>query len=429
MSWIEEFPGNFAWSNAALVTKGMAPYGAVAMGEIDRVCERLRTRQQEQDAWREEWCLMGKRLELAAQDAVAGKREMTAGDYYLRSGMYYFTGERFIYPGEQKRDIGRKAIECQQAGLLRRYPRMERVEVPYEGRSLPALYLQAEGGSRRTPTGDDRRKEHAPTADDGRKERAPTVNEGRKKRAPTDNEGRKKRAPTVVVFDGMDNFKEMSVLFAGLEFAKRGWNTLAIDGPGQGESLRLRELYARHDYEVAGAAAFDYLASRPDVDPRRVIVMGYSFGGYYAARVAAMEKRYAAGVAMSALHWDLHGWQAEIKRRQDADSKSVAQSTFHFRWIMGHIDDANAALEKAKLFSLVDVAPKITCPFFIVHGADDKIVPVASAHKLYDAIGSKRKALKILTADDGGSYHAQADNRQVGIDHIADWIAETLSHR
>jgi fermentation-respiration switch protein FrsA (DUF1100 family) len=385
MSWIEEFPGNFAWSNAALVTKGMAPYGAVAMGEIDRVCERLRARQHEQDAWREEWCLMGKRLELAAQDAAAETREMTAGDYYLRGGMYYFTGERFVYPGEQKRDIGRKAIECQQAGLLRRYRRMERVEVPYEGRSLPALFLRAEGSAR--------------------------------------------RAPTIVVFDGMDNCKEMSVLFAGLEFAKRGWNTLAIDGPGQGESLRLLELYARHDYEVPGAAAFDYLASRADVDARRVVVMGYSFGGYYAARVAAMEKRYAAGVAMSALHWDLHGWQAEIKRKQDADPKSVAQSTFHFRWIMGHIDDANAALEKAKLFSLVDVAPKISCPFFIVHGADDKIVPVASAHKLYDAIGSKRKALKILTADDGGSYHAQADNRQVGIDHIADWIAATLSHR
>ncbi|HWI15376.1 MAG TPA: alpha/beta fold hydrolase [Burkholderiales bacterium] len=385
MSWIEEFPGNFVWSNAALVTKGMAPYGAIAMDEVDRVCQRLRTRQNEPDAWREEWCLMGKRLELAAQDALAAKREWTAGDYFLRSGMYYFTGERFVYPGEEKREIGRKAIECQQAGLLRRYRRMERVEVPYQDGTLPALFLKADGAAR--------------------------------------------RAPTIVVFDGMDNCKEMSVLFAGLEFAKRGWNTLAIDGPGQGESLRLRGLYARHDYEVPGAAAFDYVASRPDVDARKVVAMGYSFGGYYAARIAAMEKRYAAGVAMSALHWDLHGWQAEVKRKQDADPKSVAQSTFHFRWIMGHLDDANAALEKAKLFSLVDVAPGITCPFFIVHGAEDKVVPVASAHKLFEAISSKRKALKILTAEEGGSYHAQADNRQVGIDLIADWIAETLSSR
>src|SRR5262249_34390085 len=101
------------------------------------------------------------------------------------------------------------------------------------------------------------------------------------------------RRPTVVLFDGMDNAKEMSVIFAGLDFAKRGINTLAIDGPGQAEALRLRNIHSRHDYEVAGTAAYDYVASRPEVDPKRVAVMGYSFGGYHAPRVAAFEKRYA----------------------------------------------------------------------------------------------------------------------------------------
>ena len=259
---------------------------------------------------------------------------------------------------------------------------MEFVEVPYEGTTLPALFLKAPG----VPG----------------------------------------RAPTVVVFDGMDNCKEMSVLFAGLEFAARGWHTLAIDGPGQGESLRLRELYARHDYEVPGTAAYDFVAARPDVDPRRVVVMGYSFGGGYAARIAAFETRYAAGVAFAALHWDLAGWQREIKRRQDADPMTTAQSTFHFRWIMGCLDDADAAIAKAEKFSLADVAPKITMPFLIVHAEEDRVVPVASAHKLYEAIGSPRKHLKIFTRADGSTYHAQADNRQVGVDYIADWIGSTL---
>ena len=229
-----------------------------------------------------------------------------------------------------------------------------------------------------------------------------------------------------VLFDGLDNCKEMSVLFAGLEFAARGWHTLAIDGPGQGESLRLRELYARHDYEAPGAAAYDYVASRAEVNPAKVAVMGYSFGGYYASRIAAFEKRYCAAVAMSALHWDLHAWQRDIKRRQDADPKGTPQSAFHFRWIMGHIDDAEAALEKAKKFSLKDVARNITCPFLIVHAGDDTVVPVANAPKLFEAAGSKDKHLKILSAEDGGNYHAQADNRQVGIDYIADWLEERL---
>jgi pimeloyl-ACP methyl ester carboxylesterase len=380
--WIEHFPGNMMWSNATLVTKGMAPYGAVAMGEVDQVCERLRKRQDEPEAWTEEWVAMGERLEKAADEAESKGHRLTAGNYYLRAGMYYFTGERFLYPGEEKMELGRKAIECQTAGILRRYPNVERVEVPYEDASLPALFMKA-----------------------------PNVS------GP---------APAVVVFDGMDNCKEMSVLFAGLEFAARGWHTLCIDGPGQGESLRLRDLYARHDYEVPGAAAFDYIVSRPEVDPDRVTVMGYSFGGYYAARIAALEKRYAAGVAMSALHWDLAGWQQQILDRQSKGATSTPQSAFHFRWIMGHLDDAQAAIEKARKFSMAELAPKMTRPFLIVHGANDQVVPVGSAQKLYEAIGSRVKELKILTTEDGGHYHAQADNRQLGIDCLADWIADTV---
>jgi dipeptidyl aminopeptidase/acylaminoacyl peptidase len=381
-TWIEQFPGNMTWSNAALVTKGMAPYGAVALGEIDEVCQRLDARQSEPDAWQEEWCAMARRLEKVADAAAAEGRQHTAGNYYLRAGMYYFTGERFIYPGDVKREVGRKSLQCQRAGLERRYPNMEFVEVPFEGTTLPAIFLKAPGV--------------------------------------------KGPAPTVVVFDGMDNCKEMSILFNGLEFAARGWHTLAIDGPGQGESLRLRGLYARHDYEIAGTAAYEYVAKRPEVDAKKVTVMGYSFGGYYASRVAAFEKRYAAGVAFAALHWDLAGWQREIKRRHEVDPKNTAQSAFHFRWIMGHIDDGDAAIEKAQKFSLAGVAEQITCPFLIVHGDADKVVPVASAHKLFAAVGSKRKTLRILTAEDGGTYHAQADNRQVGVDYIADWIAATL---
>src|SRR6266508_1458191 len=348
-AWIEQFPGNLTWSNAALVTKGMAPYGAVALGEIDTVCERLKARQGEPDAWREEWCAMAKRLERAADAAAAEGRQLTAGNCYLRAGMYYFTGERFV--------------------------------VPYENTTLPALFMKAPGASG--------------------------------------------RAPTVAVFDGMDNCKEMSVLFAGLEFARRGWHTLAIDGPGQGESLRLRGLYARHDYEVPGTAAYEYVAGRREVNPQKVVIMGYSFGGYYAARIAAFEKRYCAGVAMSALHWDLAAWQREVKRRHETDPKTNPQSSFHFRWIMG-AEDSDAAIERAERFSLAGVAQKIACSFLIVHAEDDKVVPVASARKLFEAVGASRKTLKIFTAEDGSTYHAQADNRQVGIDCIADWIGANL---
>ncbi|MEI8035759.1 MAG: alpha/beta fold hydrolase [Betaproteobacteria bacterium] len=381
--WIEHIEGNMVWSNAILVTKGMAPYGAVALGEIDQVCEKLRLRQKEESAWWEEWQEMADRLKNRADSLEKAGHRLSAGNLYLRAGMYYFTAERFIYPGPEKRLMGQKAIENQTRGIVRRYPNVERVEVPFEGGTLPALFLKS------TTTHD-------------------------------------QPVPTIVVFNGMDNCKEMSVLFSGLEFCARGWNTLAIDGPGQGESLRLRDLFARHDYEKAGTAAFDYLLTRKEVLAEKIFVMGYSFGGYYATRVAAFEKRYCGAIAMSALHWDLHGWQRDILRRQQANPKGTPQSAFHFRWIMGCIEDAEAALEKAKKFSLQSVVQQIQCPFVIVHASDDTVVPVANAHQLYDSLTTKDKTLKILDSHEGGHYHAQADNRQVGIDFIADWIEDQL---
>ena len=380
-TWIDHFPGNFMWSNATLVTKGMAPYGAVALGEIDEICERLRPRQNEPDAWREEWCTMGARLERVADAAEAQGRRFTAGNYYLRAGMYYFTAERFIVPGPEKREMGRKAIECQTRGILRRYPNVEKIEVPYEGRTLPALFMKAPG----VPG----------------------------------------RAPTMVAFDGLDNCKEMSVLFNGLEFAKCGWHTLAIDGPGQGESIRLRDIKTRYDYEAAGTAAYEYVAQRPEVDAKRVAVMGYSFGGYYAPRIVAFEKRYAACVAFGAMHWNMEEWVDTIRQAVKSDAKKSAQSHFQVPWVFG-ARDLDHAVEMAKQFDLAGVAGRIECPFLVVHGENDRIVPLDSAQKLYDAVGSKNKMLKVFTAAEGGAEHCQVDNRQVGVDYIAAWLAANV---
>jgi dienelactone hydrolase len=381
-TWTDPFPGNFMWSNATLVCKGMAPYGAVALEEIDRICARLAERgPADPDAWWQEWCAAAESNEKLADAAAKDGRGASAGRHYLRAGNYYYTGERFVPPGERKLAVYEKALRCYKEGLARRHPEIELVEVPYEGKSLPAYFMKSASA--------------------------------------------KGRAPTVVVFDGMDNCKEMSVLFAGLEFAKRGFHALAIDGPGQGEALRLRKLYARHDYEVPGTAAYEYVAKRADVDPKRVAIMGYSFGGYYAPRIAAFEKRYAACVSLGALHWDLHAWQRRIKEQLASDPKKSAQSNFQFQWILG-LNDSDAALERAKLFSLAGVAEKITCPVLITHGQNDRVVPVEAAHRLYAALRTKKKTLKIFSAQDGGAEHCQVDDRQLGIDYIADWITENV---
>jgi dipeptidyl aminopeptidase/acylaminoacyl peptidase len=214
----------------------------------------------------------------------------------------------------------------------------------------------------------------------------------------------------------------MSVIFAGLDFARRGINTLAIDGPGQSEPLRLRDIVSRHDYEAAGTPAYDFVAARPDVDRKRVAVMGYSFGGYHAPRICAFDHRYAACVAFGAMHWNVHDF---VKGHAPADPRQTSASTFQFRWVVGAPDNATA-LEWSKKFTLEGVADKVQCPILILHGENDRIVPVAEARKLYERVGSKNKTLKIFTAEEGGAEHCQVDNRQLGVDFIGDWLLKTM---
>jgi alpha-beta hydrolase superfamily lysophospholipase len=380
-NWIDSFPENFQWSNATLVTKGMAPYGAVAMGEIDEVVQRMHARAHEPQAWWEEWGRMGERLERVADAAASEGREATAGNAYLRAAMYYYTGERMIEPGEQKLGMYRKSLRCAKEGLKRRYRNIEMIDVKYEHAALPAYFMKS------------------PVASG--------------------------RAPTVVLFDGLDNCKEMSVLFAGVELAFRGFHTLAIDGPGQGEALRLRHIHSRYDYEVAGTAAYEYVASRGDVDPERVAIAAYSLGGYYAPRVAAFEKRYAACVAWGAI-FDYHDlWTKRRAAMKAAPANSQAASHFQVPWVMG-VPDMEAAMEKIKRYTLAGVAERIECPTLICHGDRDRLSNETVARQLYDAVGAKDKTLKIFRAEEGGFEHCQVDNRQVGTDYIADWLSARL---
>lgn len=382
-SWAVHFPGNLRWSNAMQIVKGMAPYGAVAMSEVDHIGARLLARAREGDpdkAWKEEWSATADRVAAVADKAVADKHDITAGHHYMRAGNYYYSAERFIPPGPEKLAIYAKALRCYQAAMARLHPEIERVEVPYEKTSLPAYFVKGCGSGRR---------------------------------------------PTVVLFDGMDNAKEMSVIFAGLDFAKRGINTLAIDGPGQSETLRLRNIPSRHDYEVPGAAAYDYVAARPEVDLKRVAAMGYSFGGYHAPRIVGCDKRYAAGVAFGAMHWDMHEWVSGNKARLATDPRTSSTSIFQFRWVVGAPDN-ETALEWAKKFSLEGIAQRIECPFLVLHGENDRIVPLSEAKTLYEKVGSKRKHIKIFTDEEGGAEHCQVDHRQLGIDYISDWLLENM---
>jgi dienelactone hydrolase len=376
-SWFRYFPEHYLWSQVMCGLINIVPMGGSNFHEIDQVGKRLQGKEGDNDAWGESWGWMAdKTLDLAEREEKKGHTR-TAAAAYIRSAIYRFNCERFVHPDNPEKAASYRALlPHYEKGMKLLVPGFERVEVPYEEGSLPAYWI-------------------------------PPVN-------PTGNN------PVVAFFDGLDASKEITVLWGGLALRERGVGTLCIDGPGQGEALRLKNIPSRHDYDVPGTAAFDYLDARGDVDSTRIGVMAMSFGGYYAPRIAAFEHRYAACLTWGA-HYDYHEVWVHRRKVLEAGGTISSSAIWQLPWVLGR-PDMDSAMEKCANYTLEGVADKIKMPICITHGQDDNIVPVEMAHRLFEACGSKEKELKIFTVEeDGGSQHCVLDNLPMVRAWIGDW--------
>jgi hypothetical protein len=57
---------------------------------------------------------------------------------------------------------------------------------------------------------------------------------------------------------------------------RRGYNVLAVDGPGQGGALHLQKLVMRPDWEAVITPVVDYALARREIEPGRIAGFGYS---------------------------------------------------------------------------------------------------------------------------------------------------------
>ncbi|MGH9086528.1 MAG: alpha/beta hydrolase family protein [Acidimicrobiales bacterium] len=379
--WFMYFPGSYRWSAALTLVLGSAPYGGAELGEVDAVGRQLLDRVGDDEAWFAAWAGMGDAVRRTAEDAAAAGRSLTAAAGFLRASSYYHIGERFQLPKDEAAlDAYRKGVDSfgRYAALVDG-PRVERVEVPFEGTSLPAYLTLPERGE--SPF------------------------------------------PCVVYFDGLDITKELQFVRGVDELRRRGVGCLVVDGPGNGESIRFRGLPLRPDYEAAGSAALDYLAGRPEVDPARVGVMGISLGGYYAARCASREPRFAACVCWGGI-WDYHAtWQRRIA---EAFGGAMSVAGDHICWVLG-CDTFDEALDLLGAYALDGVVQDMRCPYLLLHGARDEQIPLADAEAVLAAVGSADKELRVFDERTGGATHCQNDRLTAGTVAWADWFADRLA--
>ena len=380
---LEYFPGNYPWNLA--LNGGMNGGGIIS--EIDDAVRHLIPKSKDGVAaakeWGEAWANLAHKVEKLGDADLAKGHKRSASRKYRRAAAYYFVADRNMNSHDPQRDtvyktgmaVFRKHVEA--AGEP-----VEFLEVPYQGKSLPAIFSPAKGV--------------------------------------------KGRAPCMIHFDGFDVNKEV-IYLRGIvqELNLRGISVLVVDHPGVGEALRLRNMPLFAEVEVPAAASVDYLETRKDVDPKKIGIIALSLGGYYAPRAAAFEKRLACCVAWGAI-WDYGAISEARARKIKATELSVSDWADHAMTVFGvkTVEEVLAITSKMTLATCID---KVTCPILVAHGELDRQIPLADAQKTYDgAVNSSRRELKVFSKADGGYEHCMADNVSNGIDYMADWIADVL---
>ena len=281
---------------------------------------------------------------------------------------------------DPRRDFQRGPISLFRRGTELSGANCERVEIPYEGKTLAGYLVRAHGDG--TPK------------------------------------------PLLLQVNGLDSTKEMKYLVGLPEWlAQRGVSSLIIDQPGTGEAIRLHGLRARYDSEHWASRVVDWLQQRPDVDAKRIGMEGVSLGGYYCPRAVAFEPRFACGVVWGANH----DWRDVQKRRLEREGNfPVPHYWEHVHWVWGAKDQQEfmQIVERVHLNGILD---RIRVPFLVTHGEKDSQIPLKWAHATYDQLtNSPRRELKIFTDREGGVQHSSFDNPANSGAYIADWVAEVL---
>jgi dipeptidyl aminopeptidase/acylaminoacyl peptidase len=210
------------------------------------------------------------------------------------------------------------------------------------------------------------------------------------------------------VFDGVHLYHQV--------LAAAGWTILTINprgSDGYGEACftaLLKDGWGRAD---AGdfLAALDAVIEHDGIDPRRIAVTGYSYGGYMTNWLTAHSDRFAAAIS--------GGCVTNLVSMASAD--------------IGPVLDAHelGATPWNDPQRLVDVSPltyvaRVTTPTLILHGEDDSRCPVGQAEEWFAALRGRRQEVELVRYPGASHEFILSGRPSHRIDYcqrVADWAA------
>jgi len=371
--------------------------GQADVGECLETASRVTV--SDPNSWAVEWTKTADKLLTVAEGAEKQNHKVSAGQAYLRAATYYSAAlHRHNNPNAPivKDNTLAASKYFLKAVKLLGIP-AQRVQIPYGNTTLPGYFFRS------------------PLAKD--------------------------KAPVLIVHQGRDGWA-MHCKYIADAAISRGYHCLLIDGPGQGEALRLQGLPFRPDWENVITPVVDYLVKQKDVDADRIGLMGLSMGGALAPRAAAFEKRIKVCVANpGVLSWPdiITGFLGQIdpqlkdlwKTDPEGFNNLIASISAQVPLVDWGIRDMmwkHGVQTPAKLmvqmqeYSNKDIVSEITCRLLVMDGAADEY---SQGRDLFEAVACPKEYM-FFGATDPALQHCQVGAQASSSARLFDWLDENL---
>ena len=153
------------------------------------------------------------------------------------------------------------------------------------------------------------------------------------------------------------------------------------------------------------------LVARGSIDPARLCVTGGSYGGYMAAMMVGVDKRFAAAVAQRGVY-------------NLISARNTSDIPYFFDREMGGVSPWDD-VEFLWRVSPIAYASSIDTPLLLEHSELDFRVPVSQAEEFYTALAHKRKTVELVRWPREGhdlSRSGEPKHRVERLTRILDWF-------
>ncbi|MEJ2248676.1 MAG: alpha/beta hydrolase [Candidatus Lokiarchaeota archaeon] len=311
----------------------------------------------------------------------------------LKAAWYFRAAEFFVDPKDpEKERLYDKFIDLYYS--VKPEVGKNKVEVPYEGVSLPCIHLK--------------------------------------------NDGKK---GIVLIHGGYDSVLE-ELYMMGSYIRDSGYEVVLFEGPGQGGVLEKKNLPMTPEWEKPTKTVLDYFGFTD------VTLIGLSLGGYLALRAAAFETRISKVVAFDVIYdfFQVLLYASGDKVSQMVQSfldngkieilnktmQRVMQHNLLVNWGVNHgmhvfgVDTPYEYLEKARLYSTAEFSDKIHCDLLLLAGTKDHFIPLEMFYKQIESLKNVRSLTgRMFTEQEHGANHCQYGNLKLALDFIINWIKIT----